>query len=126
MVPAFRCSITSSAALRAGTPNGPAAGPERKVTKPIRRLGASWAKADAAVPSPTASARPARCALVPLDIISLPVASRGEATRCPTADPSRPGKATGQPHRPGLRATLLLVHGAVAGEMPRADERVAR
>jgi len=36
-LPALRFSIRTSAALRAGTPKGEAAGPERKVTMPILR-----------------------------------------------------------------------------------------
>src|SRR5450759_527898 len=45
-LPAFSSSVTSSAAFRAGTPNGEAAGPERKVITPIFTAAGSCAKTE--------------------------------------------------------------------------------
>src|SRR5262245_50489112 len=53
--PALSDSAMISAAFRAGTPNGPAAGPERKVTMPI--LTGACAQAQVAASAVTAAAR---------------------------------------------------------------------
>ena len=48
--PLFNVSIVSFAAFAAGTPKGPAAAPERKVTMPMRYFPLSAATAEADIP----------------------------------------------------------------------------
>ncbi|WP_294259322.1 hypothetical protein [Propionivibrio sp.] len=49
-MPLFNVSIVSLAAFDAGTPKGPAAAPERKVTMPMRYFPLSAATAEADIP----------------------------------------------------------------------------
>ena len=57
-LPVLSASTITSAPLRAGTPNGPAAAPDRKVTMPIL-IGFSGAALSCAETGVNANARPA-------------------------------------------------------------------
>src|SRR5919197_1301636 len=93
---ALSASAITSAALRAGTPNGPEAGPERKVTTPMRKgLGpaAGW---------PWASARP------------------------PASSVASENNAAERTHRPGGRMGELLVAWVVKPGEGSADRSTGK